>query len=134
METSTLIKTVTSIWDQLVAAPAHLLVLLVLLLLGVMIKISPIPNRWIPLILMGTGSTLYPSIVSPGNVDYTLSNPWLVLAIYGWILSIGSIVLHMTLRKMKWFSELEAGIINQFSSKPDQPQPNQDQNESEPKS
>ena len=131
MEPSTLIKTVTSIWDQLIAAPAHLLVLLVLLLIGVMIKISPIPNRWIPPILMAIGTTLYPSIASPGNVDYTLSNPWLVLAIYGWILSIGSILLHMTLRKLKWFADLESAIINQFSGK----KQNQDQqNESEPKS
>lgn len=109
------LKTVTSLWAQLVAAPAHLLVLVVLLVVGVMIKISPVPNRWIPWVLMGIGIGLYPQLAAPTAVHPDLRNPTVVLAIYGFLLAVGSIVLHMLLRKIEKFRAMEAAIVNRFT-------------------
>lgn len=109
------LKTVTSLWSQLVAAPAHLLVLVVLLVVGVMIKISPVPNPWIPWVLIGLGTVLYPQLASPTAVHHDLRNPTVVLAIYGFLLAVGSIVLHMLLRKLEKFRAMEAAIVNRFT-------------------
>lgn len=109
------LKTVTSLWSQLVAAPAHLLVLLVLLVVGVMIKISPLPNRWIPWVLILIGVVLYPKLASPKAIHQELRNPQVVLAIYGFLLAVGSIVLHMLLRKIEKFRAMEAAIVNRFT-------------------
>lgn len=109
------LNTITSLWSQLAAAPAHLLVLVVLLALGVMIKISPVPNPWIPWVLMGVGTVLYPQLASPSAVHPDLRNPTVVLAIFGFLLAVGSIVLHMLLRKIEKFREMEAAIVNRFT-------------------
>jgi hypothetical protein len=107
-------KIISSIFEQVKAAPAHLLLILVLFVLGAFLKASPITNRAIPYILIGLGTVLYPLLASPGNVDPSFRFPSLVLALYGLLLGVGAIVLHMIAKRSEKFRQLEAGFVNAF--------------------
>ena len=107
-------KVASSVWEQLIHAPSHLLLLVVLLALGVLIKKSPTPNWLIPWLLVTVGSVGYPFLASPGNVDPSFPNPALVLRIYGGLLGIGAIVAHIFLKKVPLYVSIENGIVNAF--------------------
>lgn len=107
-------KVASSIWEQLIHAPSHLLLLLVLLLFGILIKKSPTPNWLIPWVLIGIGAFGYPFLTTASNVDPAFPNPILVLRLYGGLLGIGAIVSHKFLRKSEIFCSIEGSIVNAF--------------------
>lgn len=120
-ETNNAVKVVNSIWEQLTHAPSHLLLLGVLLFLGMLIKKSPLPNWSIPWILAGVGAVVYPFIASPTNMDPSFRHGaecW-VLALYGFMLGIGSIVVHKLLRKFAWFQRVELALVNAYRDEED---------------
>lgn len=108
------VKLASSIWEQLIHAPSHLLLLVVLIVIGILIKKSPTPNWTIPWLLVTIGAVGYPFLASPTNIDPSFPNPTMVLHIYGGLLGIGAIVAHTFLRKVAWFQTVERGIINAF--------------------
>lgn len=112
--TNDFVKIASSIWEQLIHAPAHLLLLVVLMFLGMIIKKSPLPNYWIPWFIVVAGVVTYPFLASPQNVDPSYPNPTFVLHIYGGLLGIGAIIAHVFLRKLKWFAAIERAFVNSF--------------------
>lgn len=117
MDTETIqngIKVITSIFDQVRSFPAHLLLILLLNVIGMILKVSPLPNRAIPFIILLIGSVFYPFLTNTGNVDPSFSHPMFVLCIYGFLLGFGAIVLHLILKQFEKFRALEEGIVNAF--------------------
>lgn len=119
-------KIASSLWEQLINAPAHLLLLVVLMFLGMIIKKSPLPNYWIPWFIVAAGVVTYPFLASPQNVDPSYPNPTFVLHIYGGLLGGGAIVAHVLLRKFEWFCSIERAFVNSFRDDEDRIQPPSD--------
>lgn len=117
METPTAaLNIVTSLWDQLINAPSHLLLLIVLLMVGMMMKKSPLPNWLIPWVLVLSGVFLYPMIASPMNMapSFREGSERQVLSLYGALIGAGSVGCHRLLRRFKWFCTFEAAFVNAF--------------------
>lgn len=90
------ITLITSLWDRVTHAPAHLLLMLVLNIIGAVLKRIPeVSNRVIPLWLMALGTLGYSLMASPGSVSPDVRNPWLVLAMFGFVLGFGAWMLHV---------------------------------------
>lgn len=94
-------NTVSGVWNQITAAPVHLLLILVLNVVGYALKWTPLlNNKWIPCIILALGSILYPLLVSPTLQQHQqFAHPWLVLVIYGFLLGAMALVLHRYLLK-----------------------------------
>lgn len=116
-------KIANSIWDQFTHAPAHLLLLLVMLTIGILIKKSPTPNWLIPWILIILGAFGYPLLASAKNIDPSYPNPDFVLRLYGGMLGIASIVVHMQLRRFEWWCKIEYAIVNAGREEEDKVKP-----------
>jgi hypothetical protein len=125
-----ILKIVASIWDQVQAAPSHLLLIAVLFVIGLFLKSSPIKNAFIPHIIFALGTVVYPLLVSPTNVRPELQSPRLVLALYGLLLAAITIGLHAFASKSEKFCEWEENFVNAFARKTKNQQP---KNESEEK-
>lgn len=110
------VKVVNSLWEQLTHAPSHLLLLLALLFLGMLIKKSPLPNWTIPWLLAIVGAIVYPLIASPTNMDPSFREgaEVKVLALYGFLLGIGTVVFHRWVRQFKWFQRIEAAFTGSY--------------------
>lgn len=105
------IKVFNSLWDQLTNAPSHLLALVGLIALGILIKRSSIPNNLIPWLLVIAGAGGYPFLASPKNIDPSFQHPMVVLCIYGGLLALASVGVHMfVLSKFKWFRKFERAL------------------------
>lgn len=108
MNESDIVNTVTSVWDRILAAPLHLLIVLLLNVLGWLLKkYTPLPNRWIPLTLIGLSTALYPLLINPGTVSPTVRFPLVVVIIHGFLLGALAWVVHrFVLKKFgSWLSE-----------------------------
>lgn len=114
-------KVAESLWQQLIHAPSHLLLLLVLFVVGMMWKASPLPNRWIPYTLLFLGAGGYPWIASSTNIDPSISHDKGVLALYGFLIGFGTIGLHILLKRSEKFCAFEDAIVNTFSKNSDPP-------------
>lgn len=110
------IKFVQTVWEQICAAPSHLLLILFLFILGMFIKSSPINNRLIPWIMFALGTGAYPFIAEPTLTAYQrFPNPKLVLCGYGFILAFGAIAAHVFLKRFEKFRDFEARLVGAFS-------------------
>ena len=121
----TIAKVITSLFNQVQAAPSHLLCILALFALGIFLKRSPIPNILIPWILIGLGTVLYPALVSARNIDNTIEEAWIVLALFGSLLGAGAIALHVVAKKSEKYRTFEAGLMNAFRSDDQQKENNE---------
>lgn len=108
------LKVLGSIWIQIQEAPAHLLLILVLNVIGVALKMSPVQNRAIPPLLMLLGMGGYPFLASPANINPAFRHPEVVLALYGLLLGFLAVVAHMLLRRIEKFRDIEAAIVGAF--------------------
>lgn len=118
----TIAKVITSLFNQVQAAPAHLLGIIALFFLGMLLKASPLSNRTIPWIIVAIGTCGYPFLASAKNIDSELSQPAGVLAVFGFILGFGAIGLHVMAKKSEKYRAFEAGFINVFRRDDTQPQ------------
>ncbi len=109
-----IVQGIESLWAQLTHAPSHLLLLLALLPFGILIKRSPIPNGFIPWVLIGVGAVVYPLFTSAKNISPEFENPKLILAIYGGLLGVGAMVLHRVLERLPLFKRFEKAIVQPF--------------------
>lgn len=119
MENATdIINTLSGVWNQITSAPAHLLLVLLLNVIGLALKKAPfIRNEWIPCIVLTLGTVLYPLLVSPTLEQHQqFRHPLLVLVIYGFLLGAMALVLHRML--LKKFGKFINGL---FADDPDQP-------------
>lgn len=105
------LDSIQAIWLQIQHAPAHLLLILALNVLGFLAKKTPcIANQYIPHLLIGIGAVLYPCLVEPApDVEYKALYPKLVLILNGVILGGGAWIIHRIVikRGAKWL----AGIL-----------------------
>jgi len=113
------LKLFLSLWDQFTHAPSHLVALVVLLALGMMLKRSPLRNGWISWCLTAVGVIGYPFLASSTNIDPSFPRPGLVLALYGGILAVGSVVAHYFLKKLSWFRKVEHALVKSYDGDTD---------------
>lgn len=57
-------------FTELLSLSPHALLGLALMMLGVALKRSPLPDWLIPFIIMGVGAAVYPLLVSTGSIGY----------------------------------------------------------------
>lgn len=94
IEVIELVEGIQGVWDRIVSMPGHLLLVLVLNVLGFVLKHTPVPNRFIPLVIIIVGTVVHPAIASPGTVGPDFRNPTMVLALYGFLLGALAWTLH----------------------------------------
>lgn len=109
------IKVIQTLWDQLEKSPSHLLLIVALFGLGVILKKSPLPNGWIPLILCALGTCIYPLIAEATLSAYQrFEHPKVILAIYGFALALGAILLHGLAKRSEKYRAMEEALTNSF--------------------
>lgn len=100
-----LVTIIGAVWTQITSAPAHLLLVLILNVLGYALKKSPvIPNQYIPIGVLVAGTFGYPLMVSPGSVDPAYPHPQFILHMYGFLLGALALIVHrLVLRRFGKF-------------------------------
>lgn len=86
------------ITDLLQSSPPVALAL-VLNVVGLALKKTPLPNWIIPVALPVLGALLYPYIAETGKVNFECRNPEILLGVYGALIGSGSVGLNQMLRQ-----------------------------------
>lgn len=90
----------TDLPGQLSKLPTAGVIALVIVAVGMAVKRTRwIPNRFIPLIALAIGGSLYSFMGKPGAISPDLPHPQLVLMLYGFLIGFGAWAAHVFVLK-----------------------------------
>lgn len=71
----------------------------VLMVLGALLKRSPVPDWMTPLILSAIGAVSFPFLIPASQVGFECPNPQALLAVYGALIGLAPTGLHQAFRQ-----------------------------------